>query len=220
MRLGVVFFGASLLFGGCALTEDTVRLAYRPRVAAQPLNKAENVSVAVVMRDERRAIERDRVSCKRNGYGMEMAAIRSENDVPDLVRTSIYTELTRRGFRPGSGGVTVVVEVRRLYNDFKTGFFAGDAVAEADLEVSVLAPGATEAGPALFRGRANGAGQNPNVQLTSGENAKVALENALSEAVWRLFNNPRFISALLAGAPPPPSPPPPPPDSERPATQS
>jgi uncharacterized lipoprotein YajG len=212
---------ASLLAGGCALTEDHVRLSYRPRASAQRVNQAESVTVAVVVRDDRRDKERDRVSCKKNGYGMEMAAIRSDTDVPGLVRASVESELTRRGFRAGAGGVTVVVELRRLYNDFKTGFFSGDAIAEADLEVQVLAPGVRDGGPSLYQGRAAGSGQNPNVQLSSGENAKVALEDALSEAVWRMFNNRRFVGAILeAGAPPPPPTPPTPPESPPPTPQS
>lgn len=173
-------------------------LSYRPRAPASRLNEAQNVTVAVVVRDERRDKERDRVSCKKNGYGMEMAAIRSENDVPGLVRSSIEGELARRGFRSGPGGVTVVVEVRRLYNDFKTGFFSGDAAAEADLEVRVLGPGPPQAAPLLFEGRAAGSGKNENIQLCSGDNAKPALEDALSEAIWRLFNDQRFVRALLA----------------------
>jgi uncharacterized lipoprotein len=207
-----------MLFAGCALTEDTVRLSYQPRAAAQRLNNAQSVTVVVVVRDQRRDKERDRVSCKKNGYGMEMAAIRSENDVPGLVKTSIQTELTRRGFRSGSGGVTVVVEIRRLYNDFKTGFFSGDAAAEADLEVSVLAPGNPEAAARLFEGRAEGSGKNENIQMMSGENAKVALEGALSEAIWRLFANRRFTDALLVGGAP--VPPPAPVESPPPAPQS
>jgi uncharacterized lipoprotein len=207
-RWAVIAVVVALSIGGCALTEDTVRLSYQPRGAAGQVGAAQAVTVAVVVRDERRGKERDRVSCKKNGYGMEMAAIRSENDVPGLVQGAVQSELSRRGFRAGAGGVTVVVEVHRLYNDFKIGFFSGDADAEADLEVRVYPAGATEGTPALYEGRAEGAGQNPNVQLSSGENAKVALEAALSEAVWRLFANQRFIAALLAaGVPPPPVPP-------------
>lgn len=218
-NLALILLAASLA-AGCALTEDHVRLSYRPRAGAQPLNGASAVTVAVTVRDERRNDERDRVSCKKNGYGMEMAAIRSDTDVPTLVRTSVEGELARRGFHPGPGGVTVVVELRRLYSDFKTGFFSGDAVAEADLEVQVLPPGAQEGGLSLYQCRAEGSGTNPNVQLASGENAQVALEDALSEAIWRLFNDRRFMAAILrAGAPPPPpapaaaGQPPPPPQS-------
>lgn len=188
----------ALSMGGCALTEDTVVLSYRPRGSApQALEAAQNVTVSVVVRDERRGQDRTRVSCKKNGYGIEMAAIRSTNDVPTLVRDSIQGELTRRGFRAGPGGVTVVVELRRLYNDFKTGFFSGDAEAEAELEVRVYPPGPNDGSPPLYEGRAEGEGENPNVQLSSGENAKVALELAFGEAVWRLFADRRFIQAIL-----------------------
>jgi uncharacterized lipoprotein YajG len=199
-RAGLILLVAALSMGGCALTEDTVKLSYQPRGPAQRLDEAQEVTVVVVVRDERRSNERDRVSCKKNGYGMEMAAIRSANDVPGLVKGSIQTELGRRGFKAGPSGVTVVVELRRLYSDFHPGFFSGDATADADLEVSVFAPGATEGTPPLFAGRAEGAGSNQNIQLSSGENAKPALEGALSEAVWNLFNNQRFVAALfLAG---------------------
>jgi uncharacterized lipoprotein len=205
LRLSFLVIVALLSLGGCALTEDSVMLTYQPRGAAPRLEKADQVTVTVAVRDERRGHERDRVSCKKNGYGMEMAAIRSTNDVPALVKGSIQSELVRRGFRPGPGGVTVVVELRRLYNDFHTGFISGDASAEADLEVSVYPPGAVQGSPPLFEGRAEGEGQNPNIQIFSGDNAKTALEAALSEAVWRLFNDRRFVAALLAaGAPPPP----------------
>lgn len=91
------------------------------------------------------------------------------------------------------------------------GFFSGDAEAEADLEVQVLPPGAGEGSPPVFEGHAEGAGQTPNIQLCSGENAKGALEGALSEAIWRLFANQRFINALLTARAPPPPPEPPPP---------
>ncbi|HEY4394278.1 MAG TPA: YajG family lipoprotein [Polyangia bacterium] len=207
VRSWVLVVVAALSIGGCALTEDTVMLTYQPRAPAQRLSEAPAVTVSVVVRDDRRGNERDRVSCKKNGYGMEMAAIRSVNDVPGLVKGSIQTELARRGFRSGPDGVTVVVELRRLYNDFHPGFFSGDATAEADLEVSVFAPRVTEGSPPVFEGRAEGEGKTENVQLSSGDNAKPALENALSEAVWRLFNNRRFVAAILsAGAAPAPAP--------------
>lgn len=214
VRPWLIVVVAALSLGGCALTEDTVRLSYQPRGPTERMEEAQGVNVAVVVRDERRGKERDRVSCKKNGYGMEMAAIRSETDVPGLVRGSIEAELTRRGFQSGPGGFTVVVELRRLYNDFHPGFFTGDAMAEADLEVSVFAPGAVEGLPPLFVARAEGEGRNLNIQLSSGENAKPALEGALSEAVSNLFNNPRFVAALLIG--PPPAPPPQPPDAPQP----
>jgi hypothetical protein len=45
----------------------------------------------------------------------------------------------------------------------------------------------------IIRGR----GENPDVLLTSGKNAKIALELALKDAVYQLVNDPEFIQSLL-----------------------
>jgi hypothetical protein len=48
-RGGVVLLSV-LLFGGCAFTEDSVVLSYRPRAPAPQLQEAQSVTVAVVVR--------------------------------------------------------------------------------------------------------------------------------------------------------------------------
>src|SRR5437763_12439384 len=43
--------------------------------------------------------------------------------------------LRNRGFEVGKGSVSVKAELQKFYNDFKTGFFSGDAVAEVVINV-------------------------------------------------------------------------------------
>src|SRR6185437_8480636 len=54
-RAGLILLVAALSMGGCALTEDTVKLSYQPRGPAQRLDEAQEVTVVVVVRDERRS---------------------------------------------------------------------------------------------------------------------------------------------------------------------
>src|SRR3954469_18805950 len=149
---------ASSFVGGGALTVDTVPLTYHPPAQAAPLPNAGAVIITVGVHDARRGKDRGRVSVKKNGYGMEMADIRCQNDVPELVRYSVWSELSRRGFRYGSNGVTVVVDLRRFFNDFKTGFFSGDAIAETIIDVSVFAPGSSAQGVPIYTAHVEGEG--------------------------------------------------------------
>ena len=180
---------------GCALSEDTVSLQYSrmPGVAALP--SAELVHVDVLASDAR-ADHQDRVSVKKNGYGMEMAAIRSDRDVVALVKESIETELSARGFKAATGAGHVKVDVMKFYNDFKIGFFSGDAVAEVVFNVQVLGANGT----ILYSKPVSSTGKNADVMLASGSNAKVALENGLQLSVSNLMNDPEFIKAVFKSA--------------------
>jgi hypothetical protein len=49
---------------------------------------------------------------------------------------------------------------RKYYNDFKTGFFSGDAEAEVVLDVSAFSTEAGQEGPPIFVGHFEGIGDN------------------------------------------------------------
>ena len=192
--------------GACALTTDTLVPGYQPQPWARRVNGAEQVAVRVVVRDMRR--DRARVSVKKNGYGMEMAPIVSATDVAAFVRANVALELARRGFTVGQTGLVVNVDLRKYFNDFKTGFFSGDALAEVIFDVTAFQTGPEGEGPPIFLGHFEGAGQNNGVQLSSGENAKVALDAAFTDAMRMMFSDRRFLAALMQTAAPPPVAPP------------
>src|SRR5947207_2608641 len=89
----------STVLSGCAFTTDKISLNYNARGAREKLVDAETVQVKVTANDNR--VTRDKVGKKMNGYGHEMGAIASENDVIELVRGAIETELSLRGFAKG-----------------------------------------------------------------------------------------------------------------------
>ncbi|GIV04258.1 MAG: hypothetical protein KatS3mg077_2126 [Candidatus Binatia bacterium] len=105
VTLGFVVLGSGLA-SGCALTVDRIRLDYTPQANVQKMEQADSVIVRVSVDDIRN--RKDRVSSKKNSYEMEMAAIVAENDLTELVKYAVNSELqswfsTRRRARDRKG---------------------------------------------------------------------------------------------------------------------
>src|SRR5207247_6373127 len=133
-----------------------------------------------------------RVGSKKNCYGQEMAAIIAKEDVMDTVKQAVETELSHRGFKLSSGDTLLLIQVVKFLNDFKPGMWSGDAVAEVTMEVQIKKAD----GNIAYSKVVSGEGKNPNIQMASGKNAKIALDAALYSAVERLFGDPAFIDTL------------------------
>jgi len=193
-------FAAALMLvlslGGCALTEDFVPVDYKAPANLTVVSGAGDIVVAVDGKDNR-ASNKDRVSTKKNGYGMEMAPIRAQNDVVDLARRAVEQELSSLGFKIGPGGLKAVVEIQTFYSDFKIGFFAGDAVAEVAFNFVI----SRSDGSLVFSKAYRGIGMNKNIQLALGSNAKPALEEALSNAMAEFIKDSDMHSALVNTVP-------------------
>jgi uncharacterized lipoprotein len=189
--LFMLLAAASLLQSGCALTQERVKLSYAPQVAVPKVERADSSVVTVEVIDSRAT--KNRVGAKHNAYGMEMAAITSEEDVAVLVKRAIDLELENRGFRHGAGKALVIVELTKFENDFQPGFFSADA--EAELFMSAQVKDAK--GQILYTKSIEGKGLNSGVQLMGGQNAKIALEAALKDAVSKLFQEPQFLESIV-----------------------
>ena len=187
---------AVTFFTGCAITKDYVSLAYVPQASVAKLDGAGAVSVNVAVTDSRTI--KDKVSAKKNGYGMEMAAIIAKEDVTETLKKAVEAELANRGFQVSGGGVAVIAELSKFYSDFKTGFFSGSAVAELTMNVQVK----KSDGSIAFSKLVTGEGGKENLQLASGSNAKIALDSALKDAVAKLFVDTAFVEALLKSGKP------------------
>lgn len=177
--------------GGCALTPETIRLSYTPQACVEKLDKADTAAISVQVIDSRKI--KDKVSVKKNGYGMEMAEIRSEEKVGDVLQRAIEVELSNRGFQARKGSTTVVAELRRFYSDFKVGFFSGEAVAELVMDVRIQRPD----GKPHYTSHLEAEGIQEGVMLMGGDNAKAALDAVLKNAMIKLFALREFIDGLL-----------------------
>lgn len=178
---------------GCALTTDRVSLEYQPMNGVQALQGVDGMTVLVTVNDLR--TDKSRVSCKKNGFGMEMAPIIAEEDPALTIKRAIETEFKTRGFRIGTEALVLIhSDITRFWNDHKTGFFAGDSVADLNMTVVVK----NKAGDKiLFTKQINAQGLEANIQLQGGNNAKLALDRAMSNGIKQLFEDAGFLDSIL-----------------------
>jgi len=178
---------------GCAVTTEQVTLSYQPQNNIAAIAGADTIGVNVTVKDERQ--DMSRVSRKKNGFGMEMASITTTEDVAVTVRKALEDELRQRGFLIGSSQaiVSVETELTRFYNDFKLGIFAGDAVADLNMLVKVH----DKDGKLLYSRQLMAQGLEKNIQLMTGDNARLALNDALKNGMLELFGDEQFVSTLL-----------------------
>lgn len=189
---------ACAMTSACALTVDKIDVPYVSQGNISVVPGAQAAAPFEVQSQDGRTVYRDRVSVKKNGYGMEMANIVASNDIPQTVADAVRQELGSLGFRYGPGGSKVTVTVTRFYNDFKMGFFAGDAVAEVNLNVQVAAADGT----VVYARHYEGGAIEPNIQLALGTNARAALIAGLRNAVASVYNDVQLQRALVTGRPP------------------
>ena len=182
----------ALLFTGCALTEDKIDIPYQGRANITVVEGADKVNVEV-KNEDKRTVFKDRVGAKKNGYGMEMGKITPNNDVAKTFSDAVLFELENLGFKNGAGGKVVKVELIRFYNDFKMGFFAGDAVADGLINI-IVTNGKNED---IFTKSYEGGGVYPNIQLALGENAREALIKAMTDIIGKVAQDKDLHSALL-----------------------
>jgi uncharacterized lipoprotein YajG len=188
----VIFILLFLMFlSGCALTKEHITLDYIPQSNVESISGSEKVNIKLNVTDVRTM--RDKVSYKKNAYGMELGEIISDSDVIELISKSIKTELQNRGFKVDASDIDVNIELIKFYNDFKSGFFAGDASAEIIMGVQVK----QKNNNIPYNKTITGTYVEQDIQLASGNNAKKALDGALKDAIPKLMNDQKFIIALM-----------------------
>lgn len=182
----------AILFTGCALTEDRINFPYKGRGNNTVVQGADKVNVEL-KHEDKRTVFKDRLGTKKNGYRMEMAKIVSENDIAKTFSDAVLFELENLGFKNGTGGKIVKVELIHFYNDFKMGFFAGDAVADGLINIIIT----NRKNEVIFTKAYEGGGVVPNIQLAVGENAREALIIAMIDIVSKIAQDKDLHEALL-----------------------
>lgn len=192
-RIGYLFIPLFFLVG-CAVTRDEISLNYEPLTQVEKIPTAETIHTQVKVSDQRQ--EKEKVSCKKNGYGMEMAAIVSREDVTTFVQNAINLELLRRGFvidEAVNPHVMVDVSLAKFYNDFKMGFFSGSGVSELIFDIKVK----NRQKEIVYQRNIITKGVEDPVFIFSGKNAKASLEDALRNGMNELLADESFIESLL-----------------------
>jgi uncharacterized lipoprotein len=194
LRAAVAVVAAGVL-SACALSEDKVPVDYIPNTGVAPVAGAEMISLTVTAAD-RRSQYTDRISTKKNGYGMEMARIVATNDVVEVVRGGVERELKAQGYAIGPNGLSVTVELQNFYNNFRVGLMTGGAVADVAIAIKVRNAAGT-----LIYSQLYDASTTNDVFMASGTNAKASLEKALTMTTMKIVQDGALQAALLSSRP-------------------
>jgi uncharacterized lipoprotein YajG len=196
MKNALLVFSTALLsfwLVGCAFTTERINLTYSPQLGVSTIPGANDVVVSVQVNDQRQE-KSNKVSSKKNGLGMETAPILSTEDVTVTLRRAIEQELRSRGFSIGNEAIVLIIaDLIQFWNDYKTGFFAGDAVADLNMSISIK----NKNGNLLYFRLIIAQGVEPNTTLFTGNNARLALNRAIENGMKLLFEDQSFISALI-----------------------
>jgi uncharacterized lipoprotein YajG len=176
-----------LALGAC---EAGIKLDYAPATGVAPVAGAEAVPVSVTGVDMRTQ-DRDRVSTKN---GALRSPVRAENDVVELVRKAVETELKAEGFPSRAGGVAIVAELEEFQNKYILLVFNNTALAKVTFTLKVK--GAN--GITRYSRSYSGLGREPYVMSETGNTAKVALERALAAAMQEVVADRALSQAILA----------------------
>lgn len=181
------------LVSACALSEDIVDLNYQSTTTPQSLGIDGKQFVLTV--DDLRTEYFGRIGAKINGFGTEMADIKSTVPVHEVLFLAIEEELAARNIALSSNSSSVIaIEITALHNNFQTGAFSGSARGITTFVVNV----SNGADTSLYNGVVSEVFVEEGLQIASGENAALAIEGALSKAIQTLFDDPAFLAALTA----------------------
>ena len=182
------------LLTGCALTRDNISLNYEPMADVTQITGAENTEVHVAVNDSRQ--NKERVGRKINGYGMQMASIVCENQIDELVKEALLKELANRGFvlNPQDPHVLINVEIHKMSNRFRPGFWTIKGHSETTLIITVQNPDGSPKYSKTFFGE----GKAGIMLVASGKNAKIALEKSLEHAITQIIEDSEFVDVLLS----------------------
>lgn len=174
----------------CMYIPEKISVEYQSRLQLASIPPLNGSIVSIHVADSRRG--GPELGSKKSSTGAEMASIRLQNNLIQEITNALTSELRNAGCTIETGQTLVDIDIQRFCNEFKQGFFTDKGNAEFFMSVSVRKPN----GVIVYAKTIMGFGQNPSVWLHSGENARIALNEAFNDALGKLLNDPAFIQSL------------------------
>lgn len=183
--------GLMASMSACALQEDIVDVNYAP-ISEEMSIGADGKSFALLVEDARGKYK-GRIGNKVNGFGQEMAEIKSTVPVQEIVNKAFTDELKARKLVIEPTVMrNVKVTITALHNQFKVGFASGEAHGITSFRIAVLRDDEV-----LFEEVVSEVHVEEGIMIASGENAAKAIEASLVKAMKSLFSNDDFLAALV-----------------------
>jgi uncharacterized lipoprotein len=135
------------------------------------------------------------VATKKNGYGVELARIKSTRNPFEIVRSAVEQQLKSCGATVAPGGAVITTELLTFYSDFKPAFLipTADSASEVSFNLKVEASD----GGSIYNRTYRGLGSAQDVLVMTPGGSRVSLEQALREAIRDVAQDQTLMSALI-----------------------
>lgn len=183
---------AAMFLSACALTVDTVEVPYKEPTSIASIGADGKMFQVNVL--DLRAKYKGRIGAKINGFGAEMADIKSTIPVRDIVANALQSELKARNIKISETDTKAIeAEITSFHNNFKFGAFSGKASSIVRIIVKVM----NSSGTVMYENTISETNELSGIMIATGENAAKALEGALQRTMDSLFDDQNFIKALV-----------------------
>lgn len=185
--LTLIFF---LYISGCTFVDhETIGLSYNLQANISKIPEVHNLKVSVQVINSSGLKGKNRNTIGFKGNGSEIYA----NDVEEVLRQALVMELEARGIKTNNDATAIIsAEVISLWNNFIPGWFSGKSVAVLKMNISIKNINEAPVYSRLLIGE----GVLEDIHITSGDNARIALNMAIENGMKLLFNEQPFISAI------------------------
>ena len=185
------------LVAGCAIPVRERPVTYVPQESVQPIKDAVAVPVEVKVEDRQ---PYETVNPVPNFFtdGRQFRV----KDAADTIKGAAETELKARGFKIGSGGAVVAIQLNHLEAKYRIEPFGMTTTVSAYLSMWVKVEPQT--GKALYSKEVDGE-ETPLTVMFALHPGTHQLQGALEDAFEHLFADPEFTAAILATRQPAPA---------------
>ena len=187
------------LLQGCATTTGHVQLKYVPKQYTTGIEQAQATTVAVLFKNVMDRRPAQSVASKRNMLGMEMASFEADNEPIAVIQGAIGTELANSGYRMvermEQAQAVIVVKLVKLWAEFQPGVWSVSVTGVGHINVTVRN---SQSEAVTFNATVAGAGHRKAGGYAGEKDYEIALNKAIQDMVFKLFDNKEFHSAIMS----------------------
>jgi uncharacterized lipoprotein YajG len=176
----------------CAEKPLPVSFTYMPNQTVRPTSGAESVNVEVTVNDVRRVKD----TLGETTSAIYTAQIVTRDDLSEVIKSGVESELVNRGFELGPGNALIVIDLEEIAVRHKISAFSGDSKPRA--MVILKSEVKRRTGTVLYSKEISGKVSLVLKDMTSSAASQEALDYALNDAVRNLVADPAFMQAVLS----------------------
>ena len=171
--------------------DEAVPITYTPSAGPTAVPGAEKVILSVSAEDRR--AQKDRIGIKSS---INQPRVLADNDIAEVVRGAVESELKGEGFVIGSGGLAITIDLQDFYYDARRENLYGSGFSSVAFTLRVR----DRTGATLYSRPYEAKARLDFNFDKSAEKARVGLQRALADAVRQIGDDKALQAALLSQA--------------------